>query len=156
MCLDPWCRAWHMVVCLLMGEGNDLWWPALLRHWLPWAGCWQYLLVMYWLMFGMLFLFWTTSLGCFVHGLCFSNNGLNDLSWTSYVHVIPRIISRGVSGLATNSPCCVCGVDEPLASCMIVHLSAHIFKWQLVCKFGVRFHIFIIISCLGLRFHAWN
>ena len=45
-------------------------------------------------------------------------------------------------------------VDEPLASCMIVHFSAHIWKWELVCKFGVIFHIFII-SCLGLRFHAW-
>ena len=30
---------------------------------------------------------------------------------------------------------------------MIVHLSAHISKWELVCKFGVIFHIFII-SCL--------
>ena len=25
----------------------------------------------------------TTSLGCFVHGFCFSNNGLNKLPWTS-------------------------------------------------------------------------
>ena len=45
---------------------------------------------------------------------------------------------------------------EPLASCMIVHFSVHILKWELVCKFGVRFHIFIIISCLGSRFHVWN
>ena len=30
---------------------------------------------------------------------------------------------------------------------MIVHFSAHISKWELVCKFGVIFHIFII-SCL--------
>ena len=35
-------------------------------------------------------------------------------------------------------------VDEPHASCMIVHFSAHILKWKWVCKFGVRFHIFII------------
>ena len=34
--------------------------------------------------------------------------------------------------------------------------SAHISKWELVCKFGVIFHICIIISCLGSRFHAWN
>ena len=47
-------------------------------------------------------------------------------------------------------------VDEPLASCMIVHFSAHILKWELECKFGVRFHIFIIISCLGSRFHTCN
>ena len=45
-------------------------------------------------------------------------------------------------------------VDELLAFCMIVHFSAHILKWELVCKFGVRFHISIIISCLGSRFHA--
>ena len=45
---------------------------------------------------------------------------------------------------------------KPIASCMIVHFAAHILKWQLVCKFGVRFHILIIISCLGSRFHAWN
>ena len=30
---------------------------------------------------------------------------------------------------------------------MIVHFSAHILKWELVCKFGVRFQIFIIIFC---------
>ena len=47
-------------------------------------------------------------------------------------------------------------LDEPLASCMIVHFSAHISKWELVCKFGVIFHIFIIslprftVSCMKL------
>ena len=46
-------------------------------------------------------------------------------------------------------------VDEPLASCMIVHFSVHISKWELVCKFGVIFHIFII-SCLCSRFHVRN
>ena len=38
---------------------------------------------------------------------------------------------------------------------MIVRFSAHISKWELVCKFGEIFHIFII-SCLCSRFHAWN
>ena len=38
---------------------------------------------------------------------------------------------------------------------MIVHFSAHISKWELVCKFGVIFHIFII-SCLCSRFHLRN
>ena len=33
------------------------------------------------------------------------NNGLNKLPWTSCLHAILRIISRGVSGLATDSPC---------------------------------------------------
>ena len=52
----------------------------------------------------------TTSLGCFfVHRLCFSNNGLNKLPWTSYLHAILRIISRGASGLVADSPCGVWG-----------------------------------------------
>ena len=38
---------------------------------------------------------------------------------------------------------------------MIVHFSAHISKWELVCKFGMIFHI-SIISCLCSRFHVWN
>ena len=38
---------------------------------------------------------------------------------------------------------------------MLVHFLAHISKWELVCKFGVIFHIFII-SCLCSRFHVWN
>ena len=37
---------------------------------------------------------------------------------------------------------------------MIVHFSAHISKWELVCKFGVIFHIFIF--CLCSRFHVRN
>ena len=39
---------------------------------------------------------------------------------------------------------------------MIVHFLAHISKCELVCKFGVIFDIFLIISCLGSWFHAWN
>ena len=38
---------------------------------------------------------------------------------------------------------------------MIVHFSTHISKWELVCKFGMIFHI-IIISCLCSRFHVRN
>ena len=138
------------------GGRDGLWWPALLGHWLSYTGCWQSLLVMYWLMFGMLFLSLTTSLWFFVHGLCFSNNGLNKVPWTSYLHAILRIIRRDVSGLATDSSCGVWGRGWTTCLCMIVHFSAHILKWELVCKFRVRFHIFIIISCLGSRFHAWN
>ena len=44
--------------------------------------------------------------------LPFANNGLNKMPWTSYIsylHAILRIISRGVSGLATGSPCGVWG-----------------------------------------------
>ena len=39
---------------------------------------------------------------------------------------------------------------------MIGNFSAHISKWELVCKFGVIFHISIIISCLSSWFNAWN
>ena len=45
----------------------------------------------------------------FVHGLCFSNDGLNKLPWTLYLHAILRIISRDVSGLVSDSPCSVWG-----------------------------------------------
>ena len=72
-----------------------------------------------------------------------------------HLHAILRIISRGVSGLAILLAA-FGAVDEPLASCMIVHFSDHFSKWKLVCKFGVLFHIFVIISCLGSWFHAWN
>ena len=69
-----------------------------------------------------------------------------------HLHAILRIISRGVPGLATDSPCGVWG--RGWTTCL--HFSAHISKWELVCKSGVIFHIFIIISFLGSRFHAWN
>ena len=32
------------------GGRDGLWWPALPGHWLPYTGCWQSLLVMYWLL----------------------------------------------------------------------------------------------------------
>ena len=54
-------------------------------------------------------IFLTTSPDVFVHVLCYSNNELNKLPWTSYLHAILTIISRGVSGLATDSPCDVWG-----------------------------------------------
>ena len=59
---------------------------------------------------------------------CFSKSGLNKLPWALYLHATLTIISRGVSGLATDSPCGVWAVDEPLAPCMIVHSSAPISK----------------------------
>ena len=88
----------------------DLWWPALPGQWLSYTECWQSLLVMYLtFMFGMLFLFVTTSLGCF----CPRIFAFRITDWTCYhghhLHVILRIISRGVSGLATDSPSGVWG-----------------------------------------------
>ena len=86
------------------------------------------------------FAFWITDWTC-CHG--------------PYLHAILRIISRGVSGLATDSPCGVWG--RGWTTCLLHDspLSAHISKWELVCKFGVIFHIFII-SCLCSRFHVRN
>ena len=87
------------------------------------------------------FSFWITDWTC-CHG--------------PHLHAILRIISRGVSGSATDSPCGVWGRgwttcllhDSPL-------FGAHISKWEFVCKFGVIFHIFII-SCLCSWFQVRN
>ena len=86
------------------------------------------------------FAFWITDWTC-----CHGPN----------LHAILRIISRGVSGLATDSPCGVWG--RGWTTCLLHDspFSAHISKWELVCKFGVIFHIFII-SCLCSRFHVRN
>ena len=54
----------------------------------------------------------------------------------------------GTGSLYLDSPCGVWG--RGWTTC---HFSAHISKWELVCKFGVIFHMFII-SCLCSRFHA--
>ena len=86
------------------------------------------------------FAFWITDWTC-CHG--------------PHLHAILRIISRGVSGLSTDSPCGVWG--HGWTTCLLHDspFSAHISKWELVCKFGVIFHIFII-SCLCSRFHVRN
>ena len=44
-------------------------------------------------------------------------NGLSKLPWTSYLHAILRIISRGVSGLPTDSPCRVW--DRGWTTCLL-------------------------------------
>ena len=76
-----------------------------------------------------------------------SNNGLNKLPWTSYLHAILSIISRGVSGLATDSPCGVWG--RGLTICLL-HDSP---------LFGSYFKLGVLgeisyISCLGSWFHV--
>ena len=65
------------------GGRDGLWGPALPGHWLSYTGCWQSLLVMYWLYVWDAVSILTTYLGCFGHVICFSNNGLNMLPWTS-------------------------------------------------------------------------
>ena len=85
------------------------------------------------------FAFWITDWTC-CHG--------------PHLHAILRIISRGVSGLATDSPCGVWG--HGWTTCLLHDSSifgSH-FKMR-VGMFGVIFHI-SIISCLSSKFHAWN
>ena len=58
---------------------------SVLLHWLSYTGCWQSLLVMYWILcLGCCFYFQPPPKDVFVHGLCFSNNGLNMLPWASF------------------------------------------------------------------------
>ena len=62
------------------GERDGLWWPALPGHWLSFTGFCQYLLYMKCLMYGLLFLQLSTSLGCF-HPRTFF---LKKTDWTSF------------------------------------------------------------------------
>ena len=138
------------------------WWG---KGW-PVVACPSRALVVLYRMLTIFACYLLTCLGCciyfpsspydvFVHGLCFLNNGLNKFLWTSYLHAILRIVSRGVSGLATGSPCGVWGLEWTICFLHDSPLFGSHFS-VLVCEFGVRFHIFIIISCLGSWFHAWN
>ena len=145
-------------MCLLMDEGTAC-------GGLPFSGTgcpiwwWQSSFVMYLtFMFGILFLFFYFN--HLPRMFLYTDLAFRMTDWTCchgpHLHAILRIISRGVSGLATDSPCGVWGRGWTTCSCMVVHFLAHISKWELVCTFGVIFHIFTIISCLGSRFHAWN
>ena len=58
------CGLWFVYRCLLMGGKGGLWWPVPSEHWLFYTGCWRYLLSMKWLMYGLLFLHFPTSLWC--------------------------------------------------------------------------------------------
>ena len=97
------------------GERDSLWWPAFSGHWLSSDGCYQYLLDMRCLMYGLMFLRLSTSLGSF-HPRTFF--GLDSLDWTGshgplyirftyYIQYNQRECC--VSGLATDSPCGVLG-----------------------------------------------
>ena len=46
-------------------------------------------------------------------------------------------------------------VDKPLASCMIIHFSAHILKWELVCKFGMMEWDFIYLLLFLALVHGF-
>ena len=109
VCLDPWYRTLHVIMCLLMGEGM-----ACGGLPFPGTGCpipdvdylcllcidfyvWDAVSIFNHLPRMFLstdFAFWITDWTC-CHG--------------PHLHAILRIISRGVSGLATDSPCGVWG-----------------------------------------------
>ena len=93
---------WNVITC-------GLWWPALPGHWLSYTRCWQSLLVMY------LTYDWD-AVSLFTHlPRIFLSTGFafRITDWTCchgpHLHAILKNISRGVSGLATDSPCGVWG-----------------------------------------------
>ena len=93
------------------------WWPMerdlpFSGHWLSCTGCYQYLLNMKRLMYGIMLLQLSNSLGCFRPRTFFLKNGLDLFPWNSsisYLHTILSIMSMIVSGLGTVSPCGVRG-----------------------------------------------
>ena len=115
--LTDWvCHLYLFVLRLLNDrERYGLWWPAaaLSGRWLSCTGCRQLLLNMKCLMYGLLFLHLSTFLGCFCPETFFLQNGLDCLLWNFsiyYLYTELRMISRCVSGSATNSPCAVWGL----------------------------------------------
>ena len=87
-----------------------LWWPALPGHWLSYTGCRLSLLVMYWLFF-----VWdaVSNFNYLPKMFLSTDFAFRITDWTCchgpHLHAILRIISRGVSGLAPDSPCGVWG-----------------------------------------------
>ena len=91
------------------GGRDGLWWLALSGHWLSYTGCWQSLLVMYWL-------YVWDAVSIFNHPprmFVSMDFAFRIMDWKCchgpHLHAILRIISRSVSGLATDSPCGVWG-----------------------------------------------
>ena len=76
------------------------------------TGCCQYSLNMKCLMYGILLLQLSISLGCFHPRTFFLKKRIGLVSidlFISYLHTLLMIINRSVSGLVTDSPCCVWG-----------------------------------------------
>ena len=94
------------------GRRDSLWWPALPGHWLSFTRRWQSLLVMYWLL--CLDVWNAASIFDHLPRMFLSTDHAFRISdWTCchgpHLHAILRIISNGVSYLATDSPCGVWG-----------------------------------------------
>ena len=90
-------RRYMTVQCINSLEGPFI--TCNIQTWLPDLTC---------LMYGILFLQLSNSLGCFRPRTFFLKNRLDWFPWTSfisYLHTILRIISRSVSGWIIDSPC---------------------------------------------------
>ena len=109
------------------------------------------LVVQYWmftfmclipLMFGILFIPLSTSLGCFCPRTFFLNKGLDDIRracfFISDLHTKLRIISRRVLGFVTGSPCGVWG--RGWTTCLLYDrslLDLCFWKWHWVRNCGI-------------------
>ena len=99
-----------------------------------------------WLMFGILFLHLSTSLGCLCPQTFFLNSGLDKYipiyrQWAFFIsdlYTKIRLISRSVSGFATGSSCGIW--DRGWNTCRLYDgplLGLCVLKWHFMCKFGM-------------------
>ena len=109
-----------------------------------------------WLMFWILFLHLSTSLGCFCP---------RTISHISDLHNKLRILSRSVSGFITGSPCCVWGrrwttcvlYDDPFSGLYFWNDSWRIslVSWRgILCRFLALF-IFLYITSFACYFSPY-
>ena len=106
----------------------------------------------------ILFLYLSSSLGCFRPRTLFSNNGLNNTEWAPFLsglHTKHMIIYRVFPGFATCPPCGVwC---RGWTTCLMYDgtlSGVWISKIKLVCNFGIvggiLFILFFICLCLSV------
>ena len=150
--LDPWYRAKHVIMCLLMVEEMACGGP-------PFPGTGRPIPAVDNLCLLCIDFYAWDAVSIFNHLPVLSRDfAFRITDWTCchgpHLHAILRIIIRGVSGLATDSPCGVWGRGWTTFLLHDSPLFCSNFKMR-VGKFGVIFHI-SIISCLGSRFQAWN
>ena len=104
-CSTSMCLYWY----LTDGERGGLWWPTLSGHWLSCNGCWQHLLNMKCLMYGLLLLYLSTSQGCFCPRTFLLKKWIGIVTimvlLISYLHTKLRVNSRSVSGSWFSSWC---------------------------------------------------